>query len=199
MKVYLIGAGPGDPGLFTLKGKETLGKADVVIYDYLANSSFLDFSRADAEVIYVGKKGGDHTMPQDEINKLIIRKAKEGKTVARLKGGDPYMFGRGAEEAEELLAAGVPFEVVPGITSGIASPAYAGIPLTHRALSSSVTFITGHEDPGKAGSVHNWEALARSGSTLVFYMGMKNVDDICTRLIAAGLPAKTPEIGRAHV
>ncbi|MDL2306542.1 uroporphyrinogen-III C-methyltransferase [Desulfovibrio sp. OttesenSCG-928-C06] len=192
MKVYLIGSGPGDPGLFTLKGKEVLGKADVVIYDYLANSCFLEFARPDAEIIYVGKKGGDHTMPQDEINKLIIRKAKEGKSVARLKGGDPYIFGRGGEEAEELLAAGVPFEVVPGITSAMASTAYAGIPLTHRAFSSSVTFATGHEDPTKSNSAHNWDALARSGSTLVFYMGMKNVGEICNRLMAGGLPGKTP-------
>lgn len=192
MKVYLIGAGPGDPGLFTLKGKEVLGKADVVIYDYLANESLLDFASADAERLYAGKKGGDHTLSQDEINALIIRKAKEGKLVARLKGGDPYMFGRGGEEAEELLAAGVPFEVVPGVTSGIAGPAYAGIPLTHRAHSSSVTFITGHEDPTKPDTVHNWQALARSASTLVFYMGMKNLPDISRKLIDAGMPEDTP-------
>ena len=191
-KVYLIGAGPGDPGLFTLKGKAVLAKADVVVYDYLANESLLQFARKDAECIYVGKKGGDHTLSQDGINALIVAKAKEGKIVARLKGGDPYMFGRGGEEAEELLAAGLSFEVVPGVTSGIAGPAYAGIPLTHRAHSSSVTFVTGHEDPGKPDTAHNWQALARSASTLVFYMGMKNLPDISRKLIDAGMSATTP-------
>lgn len=191
-RVYLIGAGPGDPGLFTLKGRDILGRADVVVYDYLANKALLDFARKDAELIYVGKKGGDHTLSQDEINALIVRKAREGRTVARLKGGDPYMFGRGGEEAGELLAAGVPFEVVPGVTSGIAGPAYAGIPLTHRAHSSSVTFVTGHEDPAKPDTTHDWSALARSASTLVFYMGMKNLPDICRNLNDAGLPAHTP-------
>ena len=190
--VYLIGAGPGDPGLLTLKGRDILAKADVVVYDYLASESLLDFARKDAERIYVGKKGGDHTLSQDGINALIVKKAREGKIVARLKGGDPYMFGRGGEEAEELIAAGLPFEVVPGVTSGIAGPAYAGIPLTHRAHSSSVTFITGHEDPGKPDTAHDWQALARSASTLVFYMGMKNLPDISRKLIAAGMPASTP-------
>ena len=133
MKVYLIGAGPGDPGLLTLKGRDILSRADVVVYDYLANDALLAHAREGAELIYVGKKGGDHTLPQGEINALIVAKAKEGKSVARLKGGDPYMFGRGGEEAEELMEAGLDFEVVPGVTSGIAGPAYAGIPLTHRA------------------------------------------------------------------
>ena len=175
MKVYLIGAGPGDPGLLTLKGKEILEKADVVVYDYLASDSLLTHARPDAECIYVGKKGGDHTLSQSGINQLIIDKAKEDKIVARLKGGDPYMFGRGGEEAEELLEAGVPFEVVPGVTSAIAGPAYAGIPLTHRAHASSVCFATGHEDPTKPESAHNWDALAKGTSTLVFFMGMKNL------------------------
>lgn len=192
MKVYLIGAGPGDPGLFTLRGKEILGFADVVVYDYLANDALLEYARKDAELVYVGKKGGDHTLPQHEINALIIAKAKEGKTVARLKGGDPYMFGRGGEEAEELVAAGVEFEEVPGVTSGIAGPAYAGIPLTHRAHSSSVTFVTGHEDPNKPETTHNWKALAASASTLVFYMGMKNLPDIAAKLMQAGMPGNTP-------
>lgn len=192
MKVYLIGAGPGDPGLLTLRGRELLSKADVIVYDYLANSNFLDYARPDAEILYVGKKGGDHTLPQEEINQLIIAKAKEGKKVARLKGGDPYMFGRGGEEAEELVEAGVPFEVVPGITSAIAAAAYAGIPLTHRSYASSVTFATGHEDPGKPESAHNWEALAKSASTLVFFMGMKNLPEISAKLLAAGLPPRTP-------
>lgn len=192
MKVYLIGAGPGDPGLFTLRGKEILERADVVVYDYLANDALLAHARPDAEFIYVGKKGGDHTLTQDGINRLIVDKAKEGKTVARLKGGDPYMFGRGGEEAEELLAAGVAFETVPGVTSAIAGPAYAGIPLTHRAHGSSVCFATGHEDPNKPETAHNWDALANGGSTLVFFMGMKNLPDISRKLIEAGMPADTP-------
>ena len=192
MKVYLIGAGPGDPGLLTIKGKDILEKADVVVYDYLANDALLGYARPDAERIYVGKVAGNHALPQDGINRLIIEKAKEGKTVARLKGGDPYIFGRGGEEAEELLDAGVPFEEVPGISSTIAGPAYAGIPLTHRNFSSSVTLITGHENPDKPGSVHNWKALAASANTLVFVMGMKNLPDIARNLIEAGLSPDTP-------
>ncbi|WP_027187499.1 uroporphyrinogen-III C-methyltransferase [Desulfovibrio cuneatus] len=192
MKVYLIGAGPGDPGLFTLKGKDVLSRADVVVYDYLANDALLAFARPGAELIYVGKKGGDHTLSQDGINRLIVDKAKEGKVVARLKGGDPYMFGRGGEEAEELLAAGVAFETVPGVTSAIAGPAYAGIPLTHRSHASSVCFATGHEDPDKPESAHNWAALAKGGHTLVFFMGMKNLPDISHKLIASGMPGETP-------
>lgn len=192
MKVYLIGAGPGDPGLLTIRGKEILEKADVVVYDYLANDTLLGYARPDAERIYVGKKAGDHALSQEGINKLIVEKAKEGKLVARLKGGDPYIFGRGGEEAEELLDAGIPFEEVPGISSTIAGPAYAGIPLTHRKFASSVTLITGHENPDKPGSVHNWKALAASASTLVFVMGMKNLPDIAKNLIEAGLPADTP-------
>lgn len=197
MKVYLIGAGPGDPGLLTLKGKAILEKADVVVYDYLANKSFLGYCRSDAEVIYVGKKGGDHTLPQDQINDLIVAKAKEGKIVARLKGGDPYVFGRGGEEGEELLDAGVDFEVVPGVTSAVAAPAYAGIPLTHRSYASSVSFVTGHEDPNKAESVHNWDSLAKGTSTLVFFMGVKNLVNITTNLMNAGMdPAKPAALVR---
>ncbi len=192
MKVYLIGAGPGDMGLLTLKGKSILEKADVIVYDALANSAMLDFARSDAELIYVGKRANKHAMPQDGINALIVEKANAGKIVARLKGGDPYIFGRGGEEAEELLAAGVPFEEVPGISSTIAGPAYAGIPLTHRSFASSVTLITGHEDPTKPDSVHNWQALADSASTLVFVMGMKNLPNIAENLIQAGLDPKTP-------
>jgi uroporphyrinogen III methyltransferase/synthase len=192
VKVYLIGAGPGDPGLLTLKGRDILGRADVVVYDYLANDALLSYAREGAELIYAGKKGGDHTLPQDVINALIVARAREGKVVARLKGGDPYMFGRGGEEAEELIEAGLDFEVVPGVTSGIAGPAYAGIPLTHRAYSSSVCFVTGHEDPAKPDTAHNWEALAKSAGTLVFYMGMKNLPDISRNLVNAGMPAGTP-------
>jgi len=192
MKVYLLGAGPGDPGLLTLKAKAVLEVADVVVYDYLVNESFLNYCKPEAEIIYVGKKGGDHTLPQDQINALLVEKAKENMVVARLKGGDPYVFGRGAEEAEELVAAGVNFEVVPGVTSAVAAPAYAGIPLTHRRYASSVSFITGHEDPTKAESVHNWDALAKSASTLVFFMGMKNLPDIAANLMAAGMAPDMP-------
>ncbi len=191
-KVYLLGAGPGDPGLLTLRAKEILSQADVVVYDYLANKAFLDFCRPDAEILYVGKKGGDHTLPQDKINDLLVEKAKAGKMVARLKGGDPYVFGRGGEEAEELVAAGCPFEVVPGVTSAVAAPAYAGIPITHRSFASSVSFITGHEDPTKAESALNWEAFAQSGSTLVFFMGVKNLPHITENLMRAGMAPDTP-------
>lgn len=192
MKVYLIGAGPGDPGLLTLKGRDVLGQADVIVYDYLANSSFLGYAKTGAEIIYVGKKGGEHTLPQEEINALIIEKAREGKIVARLKGGDPYMFGRGGEEAEELNAAEVPFEVVPGVTSAIAATAYAGIPITHRAYASSVIFATGHEHPGKLTSALEWAAMVKSGATLVFFMGMKNLEEICSRLVEAGMSGRMP-------
>lgn len=190
--VYLLGAGPGDPELITLKAKRLLEIADTVVYDYLANPRLLRWCRPDAEILYVGKKGGDHTLPQDQINTLLVERAKAGKIVARLKGGDPYVFGRGAEEAEELLEHGISFEVVPGVTSAVAAPAYAGIPLTHRRFASSVSFITGHEDPDKAESVHDWEALARGAATLVFFMGVKNLPDISANLIKAGRSAETP-------
>ena len=192
MYVYLIGAGPGDPGLITLRGLRALERADAVVYDFLSSEELLAHARPDAELIYVGKKAGNHALPQPEINRLLVRLAKEGKVVARLKGGDPYIFGRGGEEGEELFDAGVPFEEIPGISSTIAGPAYAGIPLTHRTLASSVTLITGHEDPTKPGSVHDWEALARSASTLVFVMGMKNLPEISRNLISAGMSPETP-------
>lgn len=190
--VYLIGAGPGDPGLLTIKAKDVLESCDVLIYDYLANPSFVGLTKPECERIYVGKKGGDHTLPQGEINALIVRKAKEGKSVARLKGGDPYVFGRGGEEAQELRAAGVDFEVVPGVTAGVAAAAYAGIPVTHRDFTPSVAFITGHEDPNKTESLHHWEAYAKSTSTLVFYMGVKNLPMIAEKLMAGGRPADEP-------
>lgn len=190
--VYLIGAGPGDPGLLTLKAKEILETADVVVYDYLANPEFLSYCRPEAEILYVGKKGGDHTLPQDQINALIIEKARAGKVVARLKGGDPYVFGRGGEEALEIVEAGLSFEVVPGVTAGVAAAAYAGIPVTHRAFTPSVCFITGHEDPAKEQSAHHWDVYAKSGSTLVFYMGVKNLPAIAENLIANGRPADEP-------
>jgi len=190
-KVYLIGAGPGDPGLLTLRGKEILEQAQVVVYDYLANEEFLNFC-PQAEIIYVGKKGGDHTLPQEKINELLVEKAREGKVVARLKGGDPYVFGRGGEEAEELVEAGIEFEVVPGVTSAVAAPAYAGIPLTHRRFASSVSFITGHEDPKKPESAINWKALVESKSTLVFFMGVKNLPSIASNLQQAGMSKDMP-------
>ncbi len=194
MLVYLIGAGPGDVELLTLKGKRALEEADVVVYDALASESLLSFAKKDAEKIYVGKISGNHALPQDKINELLIQKAKEnnGQTVARLKGGDPYIFGRGGEEGEALHKANVPFEEIPGISSTIAGPAYAGIPVTHRSYSSSLTIITGHEDPTKPDSVHNWDALAKSASTLVFVMGMANLPKIAQNLINAGMDENTP-------
>jgi uroporphyrinogen III methyltransferase/synthase len=192
MYVYLIGAGPGDPGLITCRGRQVLAEADVIVYDYLAGDELLRFARPGAELLYVGKKAGDHALPQAEINRLLVARAREGKVVARLKGGDPYVFGRGGEEAEELADAGIPFEEIPGVSSAVAGPACAGIPLTHRALASSVTLITGHEDPSKPGSVHNWDALAQSASTLVFVMGVKNLPDIARNLIRAGMSPRTP-------
>jgi uroporphyrinogen III methyltransferase/synthase len=191
-KVYLIGAGPGDPGLITVKGLECVQKADVIIYDYLANERLLEHRRPDAELIYVGKQGGRHTLPQEEINSLIVKKAKEGKVVARLKGGDPFIFGRGGEEAEELYDNGIPFEVVPGVTAATSVPTYAGIPLTHREHTASVAFVTGHEDPTKPESKVHWEKIATGIGTLVFFMGMKNLKNIVDNLVANGRSADTP-------
>ncbi len=191
-KVYLVGAGPGDPGLLTLRGRELLARADVVVYDYLANQKFLDFCRPGAELIYAGKKGGEHTLAQEDINYLLMHKASQGLQVVRLKGGDPYIFGRGAEEAEELVQSGIEFEVVPGVTSAVAAFAYAGIPLTHRRFASSLSMITGHEDAEKKESALNWSALAESASTLVFFMGVKNLALIARNLIQAGMAKDKP-------
>jgi len=191
-KVYLIGAGPGDPGLITVKGQACIQAADVVVYDYLAAPALLAHAAPKAEMIYVGKKGGDHTLPQGSINQLIVDKARQGCVVARLKGGDPYIFGRGGEEAEELVAAGIPFEVVPGVTSAVAGAAYAGIPLTHRDFTSTLAFVTGHEDPTKASSSIDWKALATGMGTLVFFMGVKNLPMITARLQDNGMPPETP-------
>jgi len=190
--VYLVGAGPGDPGLITVKGQACIEQAEVVIYDYLASAHLLKHASPDAELIYVGKKGGDHTLSQDGINALIVAKALEGKVVARLKGGDPFIFGRGGEEAQALIDAGLPFEVVPGVTSAIAAPAYAGIPLTHRQYTSTVAFVTGHEDPNKTESSIDWRALAQGIGTLVFFMGVKNLPRIVDQLIKHGLPPDKP-------
>jgi uroporphyrinogen III methyltransferase/synthase len=188
----LIGAGPGDPGLITVKGLECVKKADVVIYDYLANERLLEQHKPGAELIYVGKQGGRHTLPQEEINGLIVRRAREGKVVARLKGGDPFIFGRGGEEAEELVDNGIPFEIVPGVTAATAVPTYAGIPLTHREHTASVAFVTGHEDPTKEESKVHWEKIATGIGTLVFFMGMKNLSNIVENLIAHGRSPETP-------
>lgn len=191
-KVYLIGAGPGDPKLITLRAVECIKAADVLIYDYLANKKFLDYARQGAEIIYVGKMGGEHTLPQDKINDLIVEKAKSGKIIARLKGGDPYIFGRGGEEAEELVEAGVAFEVVPGVTAAAAATAYAGIPLTHRSFTTDVALITGHEDPSKTESSIKWDKIATGIGTLVFYMGVSNLPNIVENLIRYGRDPKTP-------
>ena len=190
-KVYLIGAGPGDPGLYTIKAKEIISIADAIVYDYLANEVFLEWIKDGCEVIYAGKKGGDHTLSQDEINELLVKLGKKYDVVVRLKGGDPYIFGRGGEEAEFLVENGLEFEVVPGVSSAVAAPAYAGIPLTHRDFSSSVTFVTGHEASTKKSSVIEWDKLARSASTLVFFMGVKNLPQITKNLISAGLSKDT--------
>ena len=191
-KVYLIGAGPGDPGLITVKAAACIKEADVVVYDYLASPALLAYADKNAEIIYVGKKGGDHTLTQDKINELLAQKGEQGHVVARLKGGDPFIFGRGGEEAETLIQRNIPFEVVPGVTSAVAAPAYAGIPLTHRDYTSSVSLITGHEDPLKETSSIQWDCLAKSGSTLVFLMGVKNLPNITTRLMENGKSPDTP-------
>jgi uroporphyrinogen III methyltransferase/synthase len=191
-KVYLVGAGPGDPGLITVKGAEALQHADAVVYDFLANEKLLRLAKADCETIYVGKQAGKHSMPQEKINALLVRLWKEGKTVVRLKGGDPFVFGRGGEEAQALVEAKVPFEVVPGITAGLAGLAYAGIPATHRGKSVSATLVTGHEDPTKEASDLDWKALAASGGTIIVYMGVRNLPMIAKSLIDGGLGADTP-------
>ncbi|MFO8009647.1 MAG: uroporphyrinogen-III C-methyltransferase [Dehalococcoidia bacterium] len=191
-KVYLTGAGPGDAGLITVKGLECLQKAEVVIYDRLIDESLLRSVPAGAEIIYVGKSASVHAMEQREINSLLVEKALEGRIVVRLKGGDPFVLGRGGEECEELAASGIPYEIVPGITSATAAPAYAGIPVTHRQVSSSFAVITGHEDPEKAESSINWENLATGVDTLVFLMGMGNLPSITEKLIACGRNPDTP-------
>jgi uroporphyrinogen III methyltransferase/synthase len=190
--VYLVGAGPGDPGLITVRGAELLARADVVVYDRLAHPSLLDLAPAAAERIDVGKAPGRVAMDQDGINATLVRQGLAGREVVRLKGGDPFVFGRGGEEAEALIDAGVPFEVVPGITSAIAAPAYAGIPVTHRGLSTHVTIVTGHEDPAKGTTDTDWPALARAGGTLVILMGAGRLETIVDLLIANGRPPDTP-------
>ncbi len=190
--VHLVGAGPGDPGLLTLRGLECLQEAEVVVYDHLANPRLLAHAPPDAQFICVGKRAGAHTLDQAAINALIVEHGLAGRRVVRLKGGDPFVFGRGGEEAIALREAGVPFDVVPGITAGIAAAAYAGIPVTHRGFHSVLTFVTGHEAPEKDESAVDWGALARGGGTLLFYMGVRNLPGIARRLIAGGRSPDTP-------
>lgn len=191
-RVYLVGAGPGDPGLLTLRGKACLQEADVVLYDHLANPALLDYASAEAERIYVGRRGCGTYRPQDDINQLMLEKVREGKCVVRLKGGDPFVFGRGGEEAEWIVEHRIPFEIVPGVTAAVAVPAYAGIPVTHRTLASTVAFITGHEDPAKEETALEWPRFAAAEGTLVFLMGVKNLAMIVSRLVEEGKSLDTP-------
>jgi uroporphyrinogen III methyltransferase/synthase len=190
MTVYLVGAGPGDPGLLTARALELIAQAEVIVYDRLIPRDALAGARPDAELIYVGKEGGGESMSQEEINRLLIEHGT--RSVVRLKGGDPFVFGRGGEEVEALLGAGIPFGVVPGVTAGVAAAAYAGIPVTHRERSSAVAFVTGHEDPAKAQSALDWDALARFPGTLVVYMGVRRLEAITERLIAGGRNPEEP-------
>jgi uroporphyrinogen III methyltransferase/synthase len=192
MTVYLVGAGPGDPGLMTARALELIAAADVIVYDRLIPPGALDGARPEAELLYAGKEGGGPSMPQAKIEQLLVTHGSAAKLVVRLKGGDPLVFGRGGEEAEALRKAGIPFEVVPGVTAGVAAPAYAGIPVTHRDAASAVAFITGHEDPSKAESALDWNALASFPGTLVVYMGVKQLPAVTAQLIEAGRPASEP-------
>lgn len=191
-KVYLVGAGPGDIGLVTLRAKACIEQADVIIYDHLANPEMLGWAREGAEIIYAGKTAGDHALKQDETNRLLIEKATAGNQVVRLKGGDPFLFGRGAEEAAAIVETGIDFEVVPGVTSAIAAPAYAGIPVTHRGANSHVTFFTGHEDPSKSESAIDFAALAKLGGTQVMLMGVERIAAIATEMMAQGVRRDLP-------
>ena len=190
--VSLVGAGPGDPELLTLKALRRIEQADALVYDHLVAPALLDLARPGCEKIFVGKKGGGFCCPQTRIEETLLRLARAGKRVVRLKGGDPFIFGRGGEEAEALVEAGVPFEIVPGVTSALAAAGYAGIPLTHREHSSAVVLLTGHEDPDKPDAAIRWENYGRLGATLCLYMGMKNLGLITRRLQAGGLAADTP-------
>src|SRR5438034_2753598 len=191
-KVYLVGAGPGDLGLVTLRAKECIEQADVIVYDHLANPEMLGWVRDSAEIIYVGKRADAHSLSQQEINALLIEKAGARKQVVRLKGGDPFVFGRGAEEAKGIADAGIGFEIVPGITSAIAGPAYAGIPVTHRAENSHVTFFTGHEDPSKEKKAIDYAALTKLGGTQVMLMGVERIEAIAKEMMANGASRDLP-------
>src|SRR5216117_3352722 len=191
-RVYLVGAGPGDLGLVTLRAKECIENADVIVYDHLANPEILSWARDDAEIVYAGKEAGESQLSQQEINALLIEKARNGKQVVRLKGGDPFVFGRGAEEAQAIADAGIPFEIAPGITSAIAGPAYAGIPMTHREHNSHVTFFTGHEDPAKTESAIDYAALAKLGGTHVMLMGVERLGSITNEMMKHGVRGNLP-------
>jgi len=191
-KCFLVGAGPGDLGLVTLRAKECIERAEVIVYDYLCNPEMLRWAPENTELIFAGKKAGAHTMTQDEINALLVGKTREGKNVVRLKGGDPFLFGRGAEEAQALAAAGLPFVIVPGVSSAIAGPAYAGIPVTHRGKNSHVTFFTGHEDPEKSGSAIDFAAMAKLGGTQVMLMGVERIGAIAREMMANGMRKDLP-------
>ena len=191
-RVYLVGAGPGDPGLLTARALEVISIADTILYDRLIPDQALDGARADAELLFVGKEGGGPSVPQEQTEATMVARAQEGRTVVRLKGGDPFVFGRGGEEALTLRAAGIPFEIVPGVTSGIAASAYAGIPVTQRHVASAVALITGHEDPGKPGEAIDWGALAAFPGTLVLYMGVRRLPEIASSLMKAGRPGSEP-------
>jgi len=192
VNVALVGAGPGDPGLMTVRGLALLRRADVVVYDRLVDPRLLDEARPDAHRVFVGKASGAHTLPQREINALLVRHAEQGRRVVRLKGGDPFVFGRGGEEAEALTAAGIPFEVVPGVSSAVAVPAYAGIPVTHRGVASSFAVVTGHEDEGKGEAAVDWARLATAVDTLVILMGVRSLPRIAAALLDAGRAPETP-------
>src|SRR5262245_65408605 len=191
-KVYLVGAGPGDLGLVTLRAKECIENADVIVYDHLANPETLGWARDEVEIIDAGKTSGKPRVSQQEINALLVEKAREGKQVVRVKGGDPFVFGRGAEEAQVIADAGIPFEIVPGITSSIAGPAYAGIPITHRAHNSHVTFFTGHEDPAKTESAIDYAALAKLAGTQVMLMGVERLGSITNEMMKHGVRGDLP-------
>lgn len=190
-KVYLVGAGPGDPDLITVKGLKSIEAADVILYDRLVNKKLLEYAKPNADLIYCGKLPDYHILKQETINKFLVKYAKKGKIVTRLKGGDPFVFGRGGEEAEELAKHGIEFEVVPGITSGIAAPAYAGIPVTHRGVATSFAFVTGHQSNDSPANI-DWKSLSVGVDTLAIYMGVKNLPYICERLIHFGRSKETP-------
>jgi uroporphyrinogen III methyltransferase / synthase len=194
-KVYLVGAGPGDPGLITVRGRQLIDDADAIVYDAGANRDLLPPDAVDTgspELYFVGKRGDKKSLSQEDINDLLVKLAREGKRVVRLRGGDPLLFGRGGEEAQALNDSSIEFEIVPGITAGIAAPAYAGIPVTHRGIASSVTFVSGHEQPGRLATQTNWTALAEAGGTIVVYMGVKTLPQIAAALIEGGMPAEMP-------